>query len=74
MAIHQSMSGRAAQKRIDAEAQNYGLMLRDEHWTLQHAHDVLKGDRLNLFQIAGLAKAIACFQCDEDAPALQIAE
>lgn len=73
MAMHQSMSARTAQAKIDVEAQNYGAMLRDEHWTLEHAHQVLSdgvnrtpGLRgLNLFQIAGLAKAIACFQCSE---------
>lgn len=63
MAMHQQMSGREAQKRIDKHAQNYAQFLADEHWTLEHAHHVLKTDNLSLFQIAGLAKAIACFQC-----------
>lgn len=63
--VHQSMSAQAVQSRIDKEAQKYGAMIRDEHWTVAHAHDVLTGDKLNLFQIAGLAKAVACFQCSE---------
>lgn len=66
---HQSMSARAAQARIDKAAREYGALIRDEHWTLQHAHDVLihaDRDSLDLFGIAGLAKAIACYQCSED--------
>ena len=70
---HQSMSARTAQAKIDVEAQNFGALIRDGHWTLEHAHQVLvdgaaktPGLRgLNLFEIAGLAKAIACFQCSE---------
>lgn len=64
--VHQSMSAFAVQKLIDKEAQNYGAMIRDEHWTLAHAHDVLRGDNLDLFKLAGLAKAIACFQCTSE--------
>lgn len=66
MAIHQTMSAQAAQKRIDREAQNFAGFLRDEHWTLEHAHQVLRESNLDLFKTAGLAKAIACFQCSED--------
>lgn len=73
MTIHQTMSARAAQARIDRAAQEFGAMIRDEHWTLEYAHQRLReidgapGTRgsLNLFQIAGLAKAIACFQCSD---------
>lgn len=67
MAIEQTMSGRDAQARIDREALNFTDMIRDEHWTLEYAHQRLRNDngRLNLFQMAGLAKAIACFQCSE---------
>lgn len=66
---HQSMSSRAVQARIDKAAQEFGALIRDDHWTLQHAHDVLMhADRegRDLFTIAGLAKAIACFQCSEE--------
>ncbi|MDF3837115.1 hypothetical protein P3W85_29790 [Cupriavidus basilensis] len=66
---HQSISARAVQARIDKAAQEYGALIRDDHWTLQHAHDVLihaDRDGLDLFKIAGLAKAIACFQCSAD--------
>lgn len=63
--IHQTMSGMAAQKKIDAAAQQYAANIGNEIWTLQHAHEVLiDADKhgLDLFQVAGLAKAIACFQ------------
>ncbi len=66
---HQSMSARAVQSRIDKAAQAYAALIRDDHWTLQHAHDVLihaDRDGLDLFSIAGLAKAIACYQCSEE--------
>lgn len=66
---HQSMSDRAVQARIDGAAREYAALIRDDHWTLHHAHDVLihaDRDGLDLFKIAGLAKAIACFQCSED--------
>jgi hypothetical protein len=61
--IHQTMSGIAAQRRIDEEASNYAGFLRDERWTLEHAHTVLRTGNPNMFQIAGLAKATVCFQC-----------
>ncbi|WP_213303507.1 hypothetical protein [Paraburkholderia sacchari] len=59
----QSMSAHAAQQRIDREAAKFAAMLRGDHWSLEHAHHVLKNDNLSLFEIAGLAKVIACFQC-----------
>lgn len=63
--LTQSMSGMAAQQRIDKEAQAYGRLIRDEMFTLSEAHSMLiaKDSGLDLFGIAGLAKAIACFQC-----------
>lgn len=67
--IHQSMSASAVQRKIDTAAQTYGALIRDETWTLQHAHEALiDADKhgLDLFQVAGLAKAIACFQCTAD--------
>ena len=57
--IHQSMSGRAAQERIDQAAREYAGLISAETWTLEHAHEMLRDGNLNLFQIAGLAKAIA---------------
>lgn len=64
--IHQSMSGRAAQARIDTAAGEYARLISAGTWTLAHAHEMLRDGGLNLFQIAGLAKAIACFQCSAD--------
>jgi hypothetical protein len=54
------------QQRIDAEVDSFFEMIVQGHWTLQHAHDVLKNPdeyRLDLFKIAALAKAIAICQC-----------
>lgn len=64
--IQQSMNAKEAQYRIDREAQKYGELIRDEIWTLQYAHNELMNGNLSLFRIAGLAKAIACFQCSVD--------
>lgn len=60
---HQSMSGKDAQTRIDAETQRYAQQIRGEALSLADAHSLLMTGNLDLFQIAGLAKAIACFQC-----------
>lgn len=63
----QTMNAGIAQRKIDAHCKQYRDLIQDEHWTLEHAHDVLKNadrDGLNLFHIAALAKAIACFQCE----------
>jgi hypothetical protein len=57
------------QQRIDAEVDNFFHMIVDGHWTLQHAHDVLIApdeNRLDLFKIAALAKAIAICQCADE--------
>ena len=64
--IHQSMSAKSADVRINQEAQKYGLLIRNEEWTLEYAGKVLADldkHNLDLFQIAGLAKALICFQC-----------
>lgn len=61
--MHQTMSGNAAQKQIDAAAQEYAALLSKGAWTLELAHSQLRDANLSLFQIGGLAKAIACFQC-----------
>lgn len=69
MTIHQTMSGRAAQKLIDSSAQKYAMLIANEEWSIDYAHSVLRApDKhgLDLFSIAGLAKAIACFQCVEN--------
>lgn len=50
---------------------NFLGLLRDGHWTLQHAHDVLKNtwhiDDLDLMQISGLARAMQIYQSSEAA-------
>jgi hypothetical protein len=66
MKMHQSMSGQAAQKKIDVQAQKYAKLIADEGWTLEYAHKVLANGALDLFEISGLAKAIACFQCEAE--------
>lgn len=67
--IHQTMSGQAADARIKKEAQKYAEKIATGYWTLESAHMQLRmgadGGTMSLFQIAGLAKAIACFQCSE---------
>ena len=67
--LHQTMSGRKAQELIDCSAQRYAQLIRDEKLSLSDAHVALTNpgrEELDLFQIAGLAKAIACFQCSAD--------
>ena len=66
--MHQSMSGKSAQKRIDAAASKYAYLIKDEVWSFEYAHKLLANvdNKLDLFEIAGLAKAIACFQCSEE--------
>lgn len=60
------MSGQAAQQRIDKAAQKYAERFRSGEWTLEVAHKMLREvDGRTLFETAGLAKAIACFQCSE---------
>lgn len=68
--IHQTMSGQAAQARISSKVPFYAAAIAEGQWTLEHAHRVLRSDfeNLSLFEIAALAKAIACFQCSEDKP------
>jgi hypothetical protein len=45
---------------------NFLALLRDGHWTLQHAHDVLLNtwhiDNLDLMEMAGLAWAVQVYQ------------
>ena len=65
------MYASTVQKLIDDEFEKYlDLLTRPavgERWSLEHAHTVLAGDSLSLWQIAALAKAIACVQCEEPA-------
>jgi hypothetical protein len=62
--IHQTMSGAECQRKIDAACQKFAMEIRDERLTLCDAHKMLNSSReLDLFSTAGLAKAIACFQC-----------
>jgi hypothetical protein len=63
---HQTMSGRAVQEKIDEAAQTYAAFIRQGVWTLEHAHAELRNNERDLFHTAGLAKAIACFQCTAD--------
>jgi hypothetical protein len=68
MKMEQSMSGQAVQQKIDVQSKKFANRLSGGTWTLNDAHNVLlDADKheLDLFQIAGLAKAIACFQCSE---------
>lgn len=66
--MHQSMSGREAQRRIDAEAQEIAKSMQEGTLTLDEAHQhLIEGvNSMSLFRIAGYAKAIACFQCSAD--------
>lgn len=66
--MHQSMSGREAQRRIDAEAEKVARCLQDGTMTLEaaHKHLTICVESMSLFRIAGYAKAIACFQCSAD--------
>jgi len=66
--MKQSMSGREAQRRIDAEAAKYARLFQDGTKTLEDAHKHLCTvvASASLFRIAGIAKAIACFQCTAD--------
>lgn len=66
--MHQSMSGREAQRRIDAEAQEIAKSLQEGTLTLEDAHKHLIAgvNSMSLFRTAGYAKAIACFQCSAD--------
>ena len=59
--LEQSMSGVLAQRFIDKAAQFYALQLRNETLSIPDAHAMLLRPGLNLFQTAGLAKALACF-------------
>ena len=55
--------------RIDAAFSKFLEMIREGHWTLAHAHDVLSNksgsENLSLFDHAALAKAIAIYQCTD---------
>jgi hypothetical protein len=63
------MSGRSAQAQIDLATERYSHLLMEDEWTLEYAHQVLAhidAHHIDLFEVAGLAKAIACFQCAAD--------
>lgn len=66
--LEQTMSSVEAQRRIDLAADGYCKKFLSGEWTLFDAHENLCHSYadLDLFQIAGLAKAIACFQCSAD--------
>lgn len=66
--MHQTMSGRETQRRIDAEAQKVTKCFQEGTMTLEDAHKHLTTcvESMSLFRIAGYAKAIACFQCSAD--------
>ena len=59
------MHPQIADNLIEGACACYLGFLNDGHWTLEHAHEVLRTDeRMTLFQIAGLAKAIMIVQCE----------
>jgi hypothetical protein len=68
MELHQSISYLAVKTRTKTEAQKFGEKIKSGELSLENAHLLLINpdvQKLNLFQIAGLAQAIACFQCSE---------
>jgi len=57
------------QERIDANVDQYFDKITSGEWTLNHAHHVLTNadaNKLDIFQIAALAKAIAICQCADE--------
>lgn len=65
MNMHQTMSGMSFDQKIKKHTQDYTIAISSGALTLEAAHNKLKNDNLSLFQVAALAKAIACFQCSE---------
>lgn len=64
--MEQSMSYMAVKERSKAEALKFAAKINAGEVTLEQAHKMLMApdeNHLNLFEIAGLAQAIACFQC-----------
>lgn len=63
------MNIKTVESRIELAFSKFDEMIREGHWTLAHAHDVLMNkaglDSLDLFDHAALAKAIAVHQCDD---------
>ncbi|MBR8221269.1 hypothetical protein [Burkholderia ambifaria] len=57
-----------AQGLIDSAFNRFKTAISSGEWTLEYAHHVLTHpdeNSMNLFEIAALAKAIACFQCSD---------
>lgn len=64
------MIAKKVQTNIDAHVDTYFYRITSGEWTLAHAHSVLTNpdaNKLDLFQIAALAKAIAICQCADEA-------
>lgn len=57
------MSLEQVREQVFPHSENFFFYLSDGHWTLAHAHEVLRENRLGLLETAGLAMAIASFQC-----------
>jgi hypothetical protein len=62
------MYKKTVEKLMNVAYQRYLDALVDRSLTLDQAHLALKSDGLTLWEIAGLAKAVACIQCEEPAP------
>lgn len=63
----QTMSYFAVKQRSKSRARVYGKKILAGELTLESAHKMLinpDANHLDLFDIAGLAQAIACFQCE----------
>jgi hypothetical protein len=63
------MKASNVQAKIDAEVDTYFQLIVSGEWSLAFAHLVLCNpdeNKLDIFKIAALAKAIAICQCAED--------
>lgn len=67
--MNQSMSYAAVSSKVKKAAQEYGKQIQAGTLTLDVCQDMVsQPDKysLDLFQIAGLAMATACFQCSAE--------
>ena len=64
------MIAKQVQKRIDNHVDEYFPKIVSGEWTLSHARSILANpdaNKLDIFQIAALATAIAICQCADEA-------
>jgi hypothetical protein len=61
--MNQSMSYAKVKELCKEHAMKFGARIQSGEITLEQAHKMMQEDKLDLFQVAGLAQAIACFQC-----------